>query len=436
MLKICAALIIGGAALAAQADTLYVPGDYDTIADAIDGASSGDTIQLAPMTYTEHSLDFGGKDLVIQGAVDSDDLPATTIDASQQGRHFLFDNAESSGSGLINLELINGLTTDDGAYWDNGGGAILIRGSAEPTLVNLTIRDCEAVGYGGAIMAYYGGGQVLQCRFEDNRSYALGGAIFAEYSPMVIMQCHFENNVAAADGWTVQTGGGALCLRGTSLYNISLCTFVDNRAHASQVVHGPDDIQLGPAATGYFWFCSFVTTWSAGDYASGESISGTGLGSVLLCSHCGYGATMPALWNAGGNCETTDCTDSDGDQWPDGCDGCPDNADRPLESSVCGCNSGSEDDSDGDGVIDCLDACPYDSSNTTDEDNCQCDAGDSDGDGTCDDLDECPDDPEKTEEGVCGCGEEDADTDGDGYWDCIDPCPAWPFECSDDGLTY
>ncbi|UCH79906.1 MAG: hypothetical protein JSW20_09125 [Nitrospiraceae bacterium] len=37
----------------------------------------------------------------------------------------------------------------------------------------------------------------------------------------------------------------------------------------------------------------------------------------------------------------------------------------------------------------------------------------------CEDL--CPDDPDKTDPGVCGCGNSDRDSDGDGIPDCIDP---------------
>ena len=47
---------------------------------------------------------------------------------------------------------------------------------------------------------------------------------------------------------------------------------------------------------------------------------------------------------------------------------------------------------------------------------------DSNGDGAIDDCDNCPSDPNKTEPGICGCGE--VDTDGDGVADCDDNCPA------------
>ncbi len=48
---------------------------------------------------------------------------------------------------------------------------------------------------------------------------------------------------------------------------------------------------------------------------------------------------------------------------------------------------------------------------------------DSDGDGSPDCLDECPNDANKTEAGVCGCGEPDADTNGNGIIDCVEVPP-------------
>ena len=60
---------------------------------------------------------------------------------------------------------------------------------------------------------------------------------------------------------------------------------------------------------------------------------------------------------------------------------------------------------------------------------------DSDGDGTGDRSDGCPLDPDKTEPGVCGCGEADADEDADGVLDCEDLCPGTPAgaEVDEDG---
>lgn len=57
---------------------------------------------------------------------------------------------------------------------------------------------------------------------------------------------------------------------------------------------------------------------------------------------------------------------------------------------------------------------------------------DSDGDGTCDSVDGCPLDPNKTTEGICGCGVPDLDSDQDGSFDCNDECPNDPTKITAD----
>ena len=51
---------------------------------------------------------------------------------------------------------------------------------------------------------------------------------------------------------------------------------------------------------------------------------------------------------------------------------------------------------------------------------------DDDNDGVCDPDDLCPEDSNKSEPGICGCGEPDADWDLDGLVNCVDPCPSDP----------
>ena len=168
--------------------------------------------------------------------------------------------------------------------------------------------------------------------------------------------------------------------------------------------------------------------------------------------------------------ETEECTD-----------GCPEDTSK-TEPGLCGCGV-SDGDSDGDGTVDCLDPCPFDPLNDADGDgwcgdvDCEEDAtcpeppvctesdipslvtppecldpcpydpvNDVDEDGVCgtqvctlpedcpgqpecsdggttDCVDGCPEDTNKTEPGVCGCGDVDIDSDSDGTADCDDPCP-------------
>ena len=130
--------------------------------------------------------------------------------------------------------------------------------------------------------------------------------------------------------------------------------------------------------------------------------------------------------------------DEDGDEIPDCYDPCPD------DSNLL--------DRDDDGVADCLDGCPDDPDKSEPgvcgcgnpeldlDDNGICDtdeecvgdpnSGDRDNDGVCDDQDGCPDNPDKIDPGACGCDEPDTDSDGDGRPDCRDPCPDDPNKIS------
>ncbi|MCB0319287.1 MAG: hypothetical protein KDD60_00095 [Bdellovibrionales bacterium] len=70
-----------------------------------------------------------------------------------------------------------------------------------------------------------------------------------------------------------------------------------------------------------------------------------------------------------------------------------------------------------------VDQCPNDP-NKTEPGICNCGQPDvdSDGDGKYDCQETCPFDPKKDKPGQCGCGKEDTDTDGDGTADCNDQC--------------
>jgi hypothetical protein len=88
--------------------------------------------------------------------------------------------------------------------------------------------------------------------------------------------------------------------------------------------------------------------------------------------------------------------DLDGDGVPDSEDNCPNDPDN---------------DADGDGICGDVDSCPNDADN------------DADNDGVCGDVDGCPNDPNKTEPGICGCGNPETDADNDDTPDCADGCP-------------
>lgn len=86
---LAALLVLLACAAAARADTLRVPKDFDTIQQAVDAASSGDTILIASGTYVEAVHIEGHEDLTLRGlgkaviappVLDDPDPPALRVD--------------------------------------------------------------------------------------------------------------------------------------------------------------------------------------------------------------------------------------------------------------------------------------------------------------------------------------------------------------------
>ncbi|QTA83814.1 NHL repeat-containing protein [Desulfonema limicola] len=113
--------------------------------------------------------------------------------------------------------------------------------------------------------------------------------------------------------------------------------------------------------------------------------------------------------------------DSDNDGTADCNDFCPYDSDK-IAPGMCGCGV-ADADKDHDGKADCNDMCPDDPKN-----KCEAISDDIEKDENQEQHDTCPDDLNKTEPGVCGCGEADIDTDNDGVPDCKDNCPKDPFK--------
>ena len=111
----------------ALADIIHVPADYPTVQSAIDAATDGDEIIVAPGTYNE-ILFISGKTITLRS---SDGPEVTTIDGTD-----LYESVVTTwsvGPGAV----IQGFTVTGGdAYIDQGGG-MHIGGQS-----SLTVIDC------------------------------------------------------------------------------------------------------------------------------------------------------------------------------------------------------------------------------------------------------------------------------------------------------
>ena len=131
------------------AATIFVPGDYDTIQDAIDAAVSGDIVLVADGTYSGNILFPGNKTnitLISENGPDSTVIEGAPPEGAPEG--------DPCGSVVTfsadNNFTLDGFTITNGSTSGKGGG-ILIGSSSSPTITNCIITNNEA-SIGGALL--------------------------------------------------------------------------------------------------------------------------------------------------------------------------------------------------------------------------------------------------------------------------------------------
>jgi hypothetical protein len=191
---------------------LLVPSQYPTIQSAIDAAFAGDTVVIAPGSYTgdgNRDLDFGGKAITVQSTNPRDPcvVAATIIDCNgsrdepHRGLYF------HSGEGLVSI--VSGLTIKNGYVYDDDGGGIYCSGSS-PTIECCMITSNEAEGR-------------QSITYEVASGPAYGGGIYCESNSVpLILNCAILNNKARG-GLPSQSGG-----HGASAYGGGLCATSDS----------------------------------------------------------------------------------------------------------------------------------------------------------------------------------------------------------------
>jgi len=208
-------------AVAVQAGTLRVPTDFTTVQSAIDAAATGDTVLVAPGSYTHSEVrtiywvgtpySFRSCALLKEGvAVVSEGGPAaTTLDMAGLGTDTpaAVVGAFNQGTGPM---LLQGFTLKGVAL---GGQGVYAHDSGV-----LTVRDCvmedfdgRSRGAGGGLGAFRSPVEVYDCVFRRCLGSS-GGGVKAHEADIVVDGCVFEECDTGLMAWAI-TGSNSVTVR-------------------------------------------------------------------------------------------------------------------------------------------------------------------------------------------------------------------------------
>lgn len=225
-------VMIATAASVAGQVTIDVPGSQPTIQAGINAASNGDTVLVAPGTYFEQNISFGGKAITVRSSLGA---AVTTVNAQNAGRAFLFDNGETAAARLEDFTITGGRAAN-GALPGSSGGAMRITGGASPTVMGCVFFQNQAghglagvpftsphggpAGHGGAVMIDQGTPAFIDCVFVGNHAGRGGNGASA-----------FTNPASPVLGNGGQGGhGGAVYVTGAAVPSFRGCVFNANAA--------------------------------------------------------------------------------------------------------------------------------------------------------------------------------------------------------------
>ncbi|NUO79688.1 hypothetical protein HUU05_06405 [candidate division KSB1 bacterium] len=231
---------------AASAKVLHVPASHASIQAAINAATHGDTVLVAPGTYFENIIFRGKRIIVGSHYVLNHDVKfiRTTIINGSRPVHpdttscVLIINREDSTAVLAGFTLTGGRGTrwlDEhgaGYYWEGGG---VLTALSSPTIRDNFIVDNEAINNaraasagGGAIRSGDGAPRILNNVMLANRAM-YGGGLVLNYCSGALVRNNIiaENRVYQAVSGAQTFGGGGIWIN-VSLPGVRVANRIEN----------------------------------------------------------------------------------------------------------------------------------------------------------------------------------------------------------------
>lgn len=265
--------------------TLKVPADYPTIQDAIDVAVGGDTVLVAPGTYSEN-INFKGKAILVTS---SNGPEATVIDGQYSGSAVRFMMGEGQDSILEGFSITNGTGTwDDLSKYFIGGGIYCYKSS--PTIRG-NIISANKADHGGGIGCAWGGAPVIlgNTIFEntaEGKSNSAGGAILCSQSvdALIADNLMISNTVTGTGASNIPATGGAVQISYGSNCTVTNNVIMKNRAEAG------GGIACGGSSTTKAFIANNVVamnTAEGGNISEGSRGGGISIGTSGKGTVCG-----------------------------------------------------------------------------------------------------------------------------------------------------
>jgi predicted outer membrane repeat protein len=261
-----------------------VPGEYDTIQEALDACSPSDPVSVAPGLYTgpgNRALTLTSTPVLLTS---ESGAALTTIDCELETRAMVLGASADSTTTIQGFTFTRGtpavrvwygkprfLDCIFAANASGDGGAVSVDSHGQPVFRRCEFRENTSSSCGGAISCFFAGAVISDCMFAENvareggaihidegggspgiiirrcefignsaiedggavsgRGYVsrfLPGAATESFWPNEIADCLFDSNSASGGGWYPSCGGGLCFLESWAL--VSGCTFKANSA--------------------------------------------------------------------------------------------------------------------------------------------------------------------------------------------------------------